>query len=303
MRATIQKKAINETGHTLAFKAKSKLRFSIGKALEYFYTPVAKKAEIDHINYVMKARSPGDRLSREEVETLASYQTNMMDLQLRKDYFKEADGNGTLRTKTLHGLVIDLLEQILESDPSVQSVMDIGCNYAYIDHQFALRYPEKQFYGVDVPRNLLEFNNDLSAPNLKLTSGYALELLESGAIGADVVYFSSTAAAIKLAELKNYLRLLSQRSKYVVFNEPLFHLPDGSVVDPLKVSSEESFPVHVVKAPLSGEFGYVCRAHNYKAIMEQAGFDVAHYEVWQPDFTDIHWIRIIGQNNNAELWV
>ena len=207
-----------------------------------------------------------------------------------------------METKTLHGLVIPLLTKILENDKSVQSVVDIGCNFAYVDNYLAKKFENVQFSGVDVPKNIIEINSNLIRSNLKIYSGYALKMFKEGLLAGDVVYFSSTATAIKTLELKNYLQTLSSISKYVVFNEPLFPLTDGHVVNPDEVDLEESIPISIAKGPLNNDFGYLCRSHNYKGLMDVSGFEPIYYEVYKPDFTDIYWVRAIGQNRSENLW-
>jgi hypothetical protein len=279
-----------------------KLRAAIGEALNYFLKPYQDQLELSRVNYVLRARSPGNELGKEEIEALGEYQTSTFDLDLRKQYFRKSLADGILETDTLHGLVIPLIKRIINADKSVRSIVDIGCNYAFIDHLLSKEYPNIKFVGVDVPKAIVSINADLASENLNIISGYALNLIKAGELKGDVFYFSSTATAIKTAELKNYLGLFSMVAKYVVFNEPLFVLPNGRVVNPDEVSIEESEPISVARSPLNNEYGYLCRAHNYSKLLDISGFDTVHYEIYRPEFTNIYWVRAIGQNRNHGLW-
>lgn len=279
-----------------------KIRAAIGEVLNYFLKPYQDQLELSRVNYVLRARSPGNELGIEEIEALGEYQTSTFDLDLRKQYFRKSFADGILETHTLHGLVIPLIKKIINTDKSVSSVVDIGCNYAFIDHLLSKKYPNIEFVGVDVPKAIVSLNADLESENLKVISGYALSLIRAGELKGDIFYFSSTATAIKTAELKNYLGLFSRVAKYVVFNEPLFVLPNGRIVNPDEVSIEESEPISVARGPLNNEYGYLCRAHNYSKLLDISGFDTVHYEVYKPEFTNIYWVRAIGQNRNHGLW-
>jgi hypothetical protein len=163
-----------------------KVRATIGGALNYFLKPYQDQLELSRLNYVLRARSPGNELSSEEVEALAQYQTSTFDLELRKQYFRKSLSDGVLETHTLHGLVIPLIEKVLKSDRSVNSVVDIGCNYAFVDHLLSMKYPDRVFIGVDVPKGIAEINSDLRSENLTVISGYALGLIKAGDLLGDV---------------------------------------------------------------------------------------------------------------------
>jgi hypothetical protein len=194
------------------------------------------------------------------------------------------------------------LKRILDGDTSIRSTLNIGCNYAYMDGQLAVAYPRILFQGVDVNPRLVELNSDLLFDNLKLQPGYALDLLESGSLKADLAYFSSTATAIRMGELKRYLRNLSATAKYAVFSEPFWPTPYGQRLIPTAVSPELSLPVHLQRHSDTQAIGYVCYAHNYRALLEEAGFDVFSYRAYRPDFATLDWVLVAGQNRNQRLW-
>ena len=169
-----------------------KIRSAIGKALHYFIKPYQDQLELTRLNYVLRARSPGNELGKEEVEALGRYQTSTFDIDLRKKYFRKSEEDGVLESRTLHGLVISLIEKVLKADSSVKSVVNVGCNYAFIDYLLSKKFQDVKFVGIDVPKTITSINDDLIRDNLIIISGYALSLLKDGKLEGDLFYFSST---------------------------------------------------------------------------------------------------------------
>jgi hypothetical protein len=211
-----------------------------------------------------------DRLAQDELQRMVDFQVAVEDLENRRSYFRT-----TPVEQTFQGQVIPLLERLLETDPTIRSVMNIGARYAFVDNVLARRFPGVQFVGVDFMPNLAEMNREFQLPNLTFVTGYARELLRSRQIRADVIFFSSTALTINAAELRSYARLIAATARYILFNEPVHHSPDGGLVNPLELAVDGSAPVRIQpggkpEAPLNV-------VHNYKGIVEEAGFKILHY--------------------------
>ncbi|MBP6702046.1 MAG: hypothetical protein KA385_00960 [Vicinamibacteria bacterium] len=274
-----------------------RLKQAVGKLLFDLIEPHRKSAALSEVHHTQSLRADGDRLSPQQLRLLTSYQDDTMDVEARKRYFATSD-----HTRTMHGIVVPLLKQLLDGDSSIRSTLNIGCNYAYMDAQLSKAYPQVLFQGVDVNPRLTDLNADLLSANLKLQPGYALDLLEAGGLKADLAYFSSTATAIRMGELKRYLRILSTTAKYVVFSEPIWPMPDGQRPIPTAISPELSLPVHLQRHSDTQAIGYVCYAHNYRALLEEAGFDVFSYRAYRPDFATLDWVLTAGQNRNQRLW-
>jgi len=138
-------------------------------------------------------------------------------------------------------------------------------------------------------RRVSEFNSRYSRPNLQLLSGYAREMLETGELGSDLVFFSSTAVIIRNKELRKNLSLIRKRAKYVVFNEPLYTFPNSrDIVDPLKVPLENSYLLATPDVPPGYEPPPAANrslvfVHNYAAMVKEAGFEIDHYEIVMKD--------------------
>lgn len=278
-----------------------KWRLRIGEWLAWFVEPVLQHHEFARLHRIQHARATrnGERLSEQQFLELQEFQETAMDIEARRQYFRNSD-----HTKTMHGIAPPLIETVLRQDRTVRTVLNIGCNYAYMDHVMASRHPEIQFLGIDAPRSLEEVNADLALPNLKIYSGYALDYLESGQLRPDLCYFSSTATVIRNAELKAYFRQLAKTAKYLVLSEPIY--PSRSLVfdegyydNPDDIGADESFPTFLQTHFASNKRGYLSYLHNYRAIAEQCGFETLHHRVFVPTFTTQHWIEFIGRSRNT----
>lgn len=247
--------------------------------------------ELDHVAQVIEAQSFGlDRLSSEQLDQLKKHQESTMALEQRKNYFKTAD-----HSKTFHGLIIPHIVSVLKSDAKLKSVLNIGCNYGYMDSIMAKQFPQVKFSGIDVNENIKEYNKDLILPNLEFISGYALEKLESNKLAADLVYFSSTATVIRNNELKKYFSILVNKSKYVAISEPIWPLPNKKIIAPHEISVQKSLPAFIQKNPLTSQFGYLCYVHNYKELLQNAGFKITYYNFFKPEFSYLSWVICIGE--------
>jgi len=181
--------------------------------------------------------------------------------------------------------VVPLVSRVLSEDITVRSVLNIGCKIAYFDAILADRHPDRQFIGLDFMSALDQFNRRYKRENLTFISGYARDLLEANRVGADLIYFSSTATVIRNRELRYNLQNIAKSAKYVIFNEPIFTYPDSTdIVDPSKLPYNKSFLIFTpdippgVGLPLDAD-RTLCFVHNYPAMVVEAGFDVLHFEI------------------------
>ena len=225
----------------------------------------AQSAEQRHLTqsfHVWMARSPGDILSDWEIECFAAASSSSKGDPATAEDVRQS----------LQGTSIPLLEKIIAD---VGSVLDVGVAVGNFMHVMAKAHPDVKFIGVDFWSNLLELNEPLLLPNFTVKQGYALPMIEAG-LTADVVHFCSTATRIKENELRRYIRSIP---KYVVFNEPLFRLPDGSIPDP--DTHGMSMPILVYSVYAGDRYGGLppCLCHNYRAMLEAASFEILHYEV------------------------
>jgi hypothetical protein len=237
-----------------------------------------------------------ERLPEEAVQEITDYYRQVHDTadnyQWRRDFYESG--------KSFQSLVIPLVEAILARDDQVKSVLNVGVRYAFPDHELAARFPQVQFYGIDFMPDLLEMNRQLSRENLHFMSGYPLDLMERGQARGDVVLFSSTATLIANPELRAYLRLIADNSRYVVFNEPIFTLLGGNTVNPDRLPLGRSVPVHLQPGSVA-DSKELCMTHNYRAMLREAGFKVIHFHLFRPEWTDMHIVNLIGARPGTPL--
>jgi hypothetical protein len=231
-------------------------------------------------------RSRADRLSAEEIKYWSARINKPEHIEDRRIEFQTVPVE-----KSRHGIVAILIEMLLEHDRSIRSIIEIGVYWGYVIDYLAGQYPDVQFIGVDMPHDLERFNTEFRRQNLSFRSGYALDMLEQEHLSADAIFFNATATRLTTNELKRFLRAIAQKCRYVVFSEPLIHLPGGLVIDPGLVSLDESKPT-----TLSSEEWPPQYVHNYRGLAEQAGFNTLHYRVYEPEFwRGIHRIDLIGE--------
>lgn len=265
---------------------------SVGDALRRAIATADYFRELESYDRVQETGT--DRLSQARIDSLSSHD---FSTEVLEGWHRTFTGNPE---SNIQWYVVPLVKKVLDEDASVRSVLNIGVKIAYFDAELAKAYPDRSFHGVDFMRRLAEFNQRYWQPNLGFTSGYALALLEKGEIGADLTFFSSTAVIIRNHELRKYLSLLRRRSRYVVLNEPLYTFPKSDeIVDPATVPLEQSFLIATPDvppgyAPPTAENRSLCFVHNYPAMLEEAGFEVQHYEIVLKDAV-LPLARLIGK--------
>lgn len=267
------------------------MRTALGRWLYRSVGPAMEIASVEAQQALELARSPEPRLNAAEIEHLSAYLTEVFDRDIRRAFFDSRP-----LAQTFPGLLVPLIDAVIERDPRVASVMNIGAYYFFADHVLAMRHPTVRFQGVDLPDRLAEFNAEFLCDNLVAVSGYALDLIESGSLRADVVAFSATAAEIKNNELQRYFEVVKPFARWIVLSEPLYSLPGGAIVDPDDLPIDQSLAIYALPHYLPHRKGPLSRAHNYRAMLERAGYEVRHYHAFRPAFTDIRWVRVIAEN-------
>ena len=221
---------------------------------------------------------------------MLAFQVAVEDLPYRRGHFRD-----TPLHLTIQGQAVPLVAAILHRDRAIRSVMDIGVRYAYVDALLAGKFPDVEFIGVDFMPNLRELNADFPQPNLRFVTGYALELLEQDRLRADVTVMIDTALTINNRELRRYFRLLAERTRYVVIDDPLHRSPGGGVEDPLGLPLERSLPVYTPPVKVTTLPGPLCYRHNYKAMLEEAGFEVVHYRVFPLGHYELNLVTVVAR--------
>jgi hypothetical protein len=273
-----------------------RIRIALGRQINRFVKPARDLELVEKRALVLAARSPGSRLSDDEIARLSRYMLDVQDRDLRREYFLT-----TPIERTFQGLLLPLIERVVVSDASIKTIANVGTSYAHADSLLSKLYPSINFIGVDFAANLAEYNSEFSRENLEFISGYAMEMLEQGLLKADVFFFGNAAYEIKNLEIRRYFELFrANGAKYVVLNEPIYPLPGGAIVDPLSVPVEESRPVYSHQGMGASRHGPLGRVHNYKGMLEAAGFDVIHYHVFRPNFTDLRVVHVIAKRNLVE---
>ena len=284
---------ISTLGRRVQTSSRVKMKLAVGEIIARWpdrLIPPPLKDAADTVRYFRQLRefdkvqrTEEDKLPATKVATLSSYDFSDDVLE---GWYKTFSGNPK---SNIQWYVTPMIRKVLDEDPSVRSVLNVGVKIAYFDSELARDYPDRQFFGVDFMKRVVEFNARYARPNLTLVSGYAREMLETDEIGADLVFFSSTAVIIRNKELRKDLHLIRKRAKYVVLNEPMYTFPNSKdIVDPSAVPLNESYllatpdipPGYDPPAPENRSLVFV---HNYAAMVEEAGFEVIHYEIVMKD--------------------
>jgi len=151
----------------------------------------------------------------------------------------------------------------------VRTVCNIG---ALVDTQCAYlapRFPNIEFTSVDRFTDLARMNSFLpQSPNWKFRTGYALELLETGSLAADLFFMTSTSVCFSPRELDAYTEQIARSCRFVIFNEPWW--PSLTSLNFFKIPRpEEIQPGHALIG-----LAYFNFQSNYIYALEKHGFDV-----------------------------
>jgi hypothetical protein len=249
--------------------------------------------ELQRINAYYKryyAHSREDRLSNAKIEMWSNVNSDPSvrnaERERRRKLFAEAPVENTI-----YGMVMEPIENLLEYDRSIRSVLEVGVYIGNVLDELARRHPDIEFAGIDLLKATAELNSDFSRSNFRVMTGYALDVLEHQEVFSDLVFFNGTATRFRVREIKRYLQAIAKRGRYVVISEPLLHLPGGHVIDPARLPLDRSVPTS-----LSSEEWPPQYVHNYKGLAESTGFKILHYRVYEPNiWKGTHRIEMIAK--------
>ena len=120
-------------------------------------------------------------------------------------------------------MILPLVEKSLNEVSRVKrepKVFEIGAGNGDVIAYLARKYPRTGFVGVDLSVRNAESKHQL--PNLRFLKGYALELLENGAIVGDILFSSSTFSIFTPKEVVNYLVHIKKNGfTRIVISDPI----------------------------------------------------------------------------------
>jgi len=131
-------------------------------------------------------------------------------------YDKGGEGLGDQQ----RGLVLPALDRRLGQLDDGTVVAEIGTGNGDVVDDLAARHPRLRFVGVDLSVVTARCKHR-ERDNVEWMDGYALDLLEQGALRPQLVFASSTFVVLAPLELKRYVRALREAGvRWVVLNEP-----------------------------------------------------------------------------------
>lgn len=157
-------------------------------------------------------RRSATSLMKYEDESLAGYGDY--------DFTSTGDSHNPL-PEQLRSVVVPTVEQAIESISGNVKVCEIGAGNGDVSALLASRYPNTNFIGIDLNTDNAEKKHNM--PNLNFIKGYALDLLESGALNdVDIIFASSTFVVFTPLELENYFKAMkASHLKKLIVSEPL----------------------------------------------------------------------------------
>ncbi len=287
MKTIIKAKAFKKK--TFLYEIVFKLKYLLGNlARKNHYLKILLSNPIgyhlDHNKFV-RNRLKGV-LTEDEVNELVAFQEEKVTkdclkrdkLTLTPDDLKHPENLSTYQKSVL------LCRDLLNKDPSIKTLANIGARVDVIFSFLAQHFPEKTFYSVDFQRNLVEHNQYLvQSPNWHFKSGYAIDLFKQG-FKADVILVSSTMVLFRYGELCEYFRLMSENAKYIVINDSWW----------LMKKPEELPKNEPIVSGIHHAYHY-----NYPAILARYGFEVVSSEI--VDAPNMLVLQLIAKNMNANL--
>jgi hypothetical protein len=161
---------------------------------------------------------------------------------------------------------VPLIRTALNLERKHNRVIDIGVSYGRVDRLLAEEYPSVNWDLVDFPTTLKQENQDIKLDNMEFHSGYPLEFLEKTENQYDVAIFNRTLALMGRSQIAEYLKVLKNKTRYIVFGEPcrIDYEPGNLDIDWLHPDYPRCYGQYLV--------------HNYRAVLEAAGYRLLHYD-------------------------
>ena len=207
-----------------------------------------------------KKASKKTRLSKIQIQEYALYEESYIKGKLEK-----LDENSLFDKP--ESSVKKLITPILDTDKTIKKVVDLSIRLPINIASLAKKYKKIEFIGLSFAKNIEQLFSFLKIDNLKFSSVYALNFLENSS-NFDVVIFDHTATTVQPKELKKYLNLIRNKSKYLILKEPIYNSWTGKAYNPLDIEIDN--PV------IAREFSH-CLIYNYKELVESIGFKVLFY--------------------------
>lgn len=171
---------------------------------------------------------------------------------------------------------VPLFQELVDRD-NIQRAISVGCAFARVEHELAEMHPNVRWDLLDFMPNLKEVNQPFWRDNLNFVSSYPLQWLDEHPNKTyDVALFNRVLCIISNQEIRNYLRSLRPRCRYVIFGEQtkLHTFKRGINLD--AIDPHESLPLRL---------HYI---HNYRRIFEDCGFEMIHYTGMRSELTKEH---------------
>ncbi len=83
------------------------------------------------------ARRENAELSQSEIDAILAHQVTMQKLDDRRKFYARRGIHDTNQ-----GPAVDLVEKALQLDPTIRRAVDIGCRYAVVFNELAIRHPD-----------------------------------------------------------------------------------------------------------------------------------------------------------------
>jgi hypothetical protein len=197
-------------------------------------------------------------------------------------YKNELDAipENSLHLSTQHEIV-PVIDHLLRTDDSARTIIDVGSHYAKIYRSLCRDHPDVAWHGIDFPANLETVNADIKTENMTFHVGYPLEWIEATDLAIDIASFNRIFCVVTADEVRRYLKALRRKARFVVFAEAakiVFH-PSNLNID--EIDADESFQMPS------------WRIHNYRALFEQEGYTLIHYDAVRTSTVysgDLHFI-------------
>ncbi|MBT6086183.1 MAG: hypothetical protein HOH22_10570 [Rhodospirillaceae bacterium] len=203
-----------------------------------------------------------DRLGGKLLQEVMEYSNSML-LDYKKTMMKIPENRVP---ETVQSQIMPLIKTLMLGDLEHKRIADIGCCYVQADRPLCQEFPAVHWDMMDFPPNLKEENRDIALDNMTFISGYPLEYLEKSTTMYDIVVFNRTLGLIGLEQVHAYLKVLKDKTRFIVFGEACKILfESGNLdVDEIPENAPRSYKSFLV--------------HNYRKLFESAGYRLLHYD-------------------------
>lgn len=232
-------------------------------------------------------RADTPRLDSEQLQRITKYSANA--LSTYAESLRDADIEETCEWQST-----PMVESLLSGALIHKRIVNIGCAYVKAEKALCEKYPEVTWDMLDFAPDLAQVNEDVAAPNMNFVSCYPLEFLETTDHKYDIALFNRTLTVIVNAEVRNYFLELVKRCRYIVFCEVGSVLRFIRSIDVDKIPAKHSLPARGIMF-----------IHNYRAILEDCGFELRQYDAHR---TPVPWhgeqhylIKGIAENKKPSL--